>query len=261
MSARESGRLSGLSERPHGLPFRLAWLHGGLALFGVSLALLVRARLGLDPWDVLSQGIARQLGVRIGWVVDGLGAVVLLAWIPLRQRPGIGTVSNVILVGLVLNAALRVIPAPSALPGRVAMLAGAIGLNAVATGCYLGARLGPGPRDGLMTGLVARGYSLRVVRTAIELSVLAAGLALGGSVGPGTAAYAISIGALIHLVRPHLLLGTRENQPPERPPVADKPPEHTRRAGSGPVSPSPAGSGPGTRAPGRPRLPALNCPR
>ncbi|HMG62054.1 MAG TPA: hypothetical protein VK599_03825 [Streptosporangiaceae bacterium] len=127
------------------LPLRLAWLYAGLAAFGLSLALLVRARLGLDPWDVLSQGIARRTGIPIGWIVDIIGAVVLLAWIPLRQRPGVGTVSNVIGVGIVLNAALGVIPAPAALAWRAPMLAGAIVLNAVATACYLGARLGPGP--------------------------------------------------------------------------------------------------------------------
>ena len=113
------------------LPLRLAGLYAGLAAFGLSLALLVRARLGLDPWDVLSQGIARRTGIPIGWVVDIIGAVVLLAWIPLRQRPGVGTVSNVIGVGIVLNVALAVIPAPAALGWRLPMLAAAIALNAV----------------------------------------------------------------------------------------------------------------------------------
>jgi hypothetical protein len=188
------------------LPLRLAWLYAGLAGFGVSLALLVQARLGLDPWDVLSQGIARRTGIPIGWVVDIIGAAVLLAWIPLRQRPGVGTVSNVILVGIVLNAALGIIPAPATLAWRLPMLAAAIVLNAVATACYLGARLGPGPRDGLMTGIVARGHSLRTVRTAIELTVLVAGVALGGSAGIGTLAYALAIGPLVHLLLPRLTL-------------------------------------------------------
>jgi uncharacterized membrane protein YczE len=188
------------------LPLRLAWLYAGLAGFGVSLALLVQARLGLDPWDVLSQGIARRTGIPIGWVVDIIGAAVLLAWIPLRQRPGVGTVSNVILVGIVLNAALGIIPAPATLAWRLPMLAAAIVLNAVATACYLGARLGPGPRDGLMTGIVARGHSLRRVRTAIELTVLVAGVALGGSAGVGTVAYALAIGPLVHLLLPRLTL-------------------------------------------------------
>jgi uncharacterized membrane protein YczE len=188
------------------LPLRLAWLYAGLAGFGLSLGLLVRARLGLDPWDVLSQGIARSTGIPIGWVVDAIGAVVLLAWIPLRQRPGFGTVSNVILVGLVLNVALSIIPAPAALIPRLAMLTAAILLNAVSTACYLGARLGPGPRDGLMTGIVARGHSLRTVRTAIELTVLVAGVALGGSAGIGTLAYALAIGPLVHVLLPRLTL-------------------------------------------------------
>jgi uncharacterized membrane protein YczE len=190
------------------LPLRLAWLYAGLTAFGLSLGLLVRARLGLDPWDVLSQGIARRTGIPIGWVVDAIGAVVLLAWIPLRQRPGLGTVSNVILVGLVLNAALDLIPAPAGLIPRLLMLAAAIVLNAAATACYLGARLGPGPRDGLMTGLAARGHSLRTVRTAIELTVLVAGVALGGSAGIGTLAYALAIGPLVHLLLPRLTVRT-----------------------------------------------------
>jgi uncharacterized membrane protein YczE len=193
------------------LPLRLVWLYAGLTGFGLSLGLLVRARLGLDPWDVLSQGIARHTGIPIGWVVDAIGAVVLLAWIPLRQRPGFGTVSNVILVGLVLNAALGIIPAPAALIWRLPMLAAAIVLNAVSTACYLGARLGPGPRDGLMTGLVARGHSLRTVRTAIELTVLVAGVALGGSAGIGTLAYALSIGPLVHLLLPRLTLPAQDH--------------------------------------------------
>jgi uncharacterized membrane protein YczE len=201
------------------LPLRLLWLYAGLTAFGLSLGLLVRARLGLDPWDVLSQGIARRTGIPIGWIVDAIGAVVLLAWIPLRQRPGLGTVSNVILVGLVLNAALELIPAPAGLIPRLLMLAAAIVLNAVATACYLGARLGPGPRDGLMTGLVARGHSLRTVRTAIELTVLVAGVALGGSAGIGTLAYAMAIGPLVHLLLPRFTV--RAESPgaaPEPPP-------------------------------------------
>jgi uncharacterized membrane protein YczE len=168
--------------------------------------------LGLDPWDVLNQGIARHLGIQMGWVVDGVGALVLVAWIPLRQRPGFGTLSNVVVVGLVVNAALGVLPAPRGLLLRAAMLTSGIVLNGVATGCYIGAGLGPGPRDGLMTGLVARGHSLRVVRTAIELSVLAVGFALGGSVGVGTVAYALAIGPLVHIFLPRLGLAARDRR-------------------------------------------------
>lgn len=189
----------------HGLALtRLARLYLGLAGFGVSLALMVRARLGLGPWDVLHQGIARHLGVQLGWVTIGASALVLLAWIPLRQRPGFGTVSNAVLVGLVVNAALDVLPAPRALAWRAAWLAAGIGLNALATACYIGAGLGPGPRDGLMTGIAARGHSLRAVRTLIELSVLAIGIVLGGTVGVGTVAYALSIGPLTQRLLPRL---------------------------------------------------------
>jgi uncharacterized membrane protein YczE len=217
------------------LPLRLAWLYVGLAGFGLSLALLVQARLGLDPWDVLSQGIARRTGIPIGWVVDIIGAVVLLAWIPLRQRPGAGTVSNVIGVGIVLNVALGIIPAPAALAWRLPMLAAAIVLNAVATACYLGARLGPGPRDGLMTGIVARGHSLRTVRTAIELTVLVAGVALGGSAGIGTLAYALAIGPLVHLLLPRLTLQPRAPLATDGPAPDLPAPDH-----NAPAVPSPA---------------------
>lgn len=192
---------------------RLAYLYAGLAVFGISVALMVRARLGLDPWDVLHQAIARRLGVQIGWVVIAVSAAVLLAWIPLRQRPGLGTVSNAVLVGLVVNEALIFIPAPEHLPLRVTMLAAAIIGNGFATACYIGASLGPGPRDGLMTGLAARGHSIRLVRTAIEVSVLLGGIALGGSAGIGTLAYALSIGPLVHFFLPRLSLSDRQEQP------------------------------------------------
>ena len=188
-----------------GLPVaRLTRLYLGLACFGVSLALMVRARLGLGPWDLLHQGIARHLGVQLGWVTIGVSGLVLLAWIPLRQRPGLGTVSNAIIVGLVVNGALDVLPAPGSLTWRTAWLAAGIGLNGLATAGYIGAGFGPGPRDGLMTGIAARGYSLRVVRTLIELSALAIGAVLGGNVGIGTVAYALSIGPLTHVLLPRL---------------------------------------------------------
>src|SRR5215472_10888843 len=191
---------------------RLTRLYLGLASFGVSLALMVRARLGLGPWDVLHQGIAHHLGVQLGWVTIGVSGLVLVAWIPLRQRPGLGTVSNAVIVGLVVNGALDVLPAPGPLAWRVAWLAGGIGLNAVATACYIGAGLGPGPRDGLMTGLAARGHSLRVMRTLIELSVLTIGFGLGGTAGVGTLAYALSIGPLTHLLLPRLTVKTETRQ-------------------------------------------------
>jgi uncharacterized membrane protein YczE len=187
---------------------RLMNLYAGLILFGVSMALMIRARLGLDSWDVLHQGIARHSGLQFGWVVIAVGAVVLLLWIPLRQRPGVGTVSNVIVVGLAVDAALDVLPAPHAMWLRAMFLGGGIVANGVATGLYIGAGLGPGPRDGLMTGLAARGWSIRVARTGIELSVLAAGWLLGGNVGVGTVLYALAIGPLAHYFIPRLAVTT-----------------------------------------------------
>ena len=183
---------------------RLASLYGGLVLFGVSMALLVRSRLGLDPWDVLHQGLARRLDLPLGWVVIAVSVLVLLVWIPLRQRPGLGTVSNVVLVGLVVDVALPVLPGPSALAARSVFLVGGVVLNAVATALYIGARFGPGARDGLMTGLARRGHSIRLVRSLIEISVLLAGWLLGGTVGVGTLLYAASIGPLVHLLLPRL---------------------------------------------------------
>ena len=185
---------------------RLVNLYAGLVLFGVSIAFFVQARLGLDPWDVLHQGISERTGVRIGTVAIVVGLVVLLLWIPLRQRPGLGTLSNVLLVGLTLDLALVLLPEPGPMPLRFGFLVVAIVLNAVATGLYVGAGLGPGPRDGLMTGLAARGHSVRVVRTAIELTVLAAGWLLGGTVGVGTALFALTIGPLVHVLLPRLTI-------------------------------------------------------
>jgi uncharacterized membrane protein YczE len=183
---------------------RLVRLYLGLAAFGVSLALMVRADLGLGPWDVLHQGIARQLNVRLGWVTIAVSALVLLAWIGLRQRPGLGTVSNIVLVGLAVNVTLDLMPDVHALLVRIALLVAGVLLNAFATSLYIGADFGPGPRDGLMTGLAQRGYSIRAARTAIELSVFVLGYVLGGSVGVGTVVYTLSIGPLIHFVTPHL---------------------------------------------------------
>ncbi|MCU1363115.1 MAG: putative rane protein [Acidimicrobiaceae bacterium] len=192
--------------KPPGLLYRLVWLNTGLVGFGVGLGLLVRARLGLDPWDVLSQGLSRHLGLQIGWVVDVLGAVVLLAWIPLRQRPGLGTLLNIVVVGLAANATLDLVPFVPGLAWRVALMVSAVLLVAVATGGYIGAGLGPGPRDGLMTGIAARGHSIRVVRFSLEVSVLVIGYLLGGSVGVGTVVYAVCIGPLVHLTLPRLAL-------------------------------------------------------
>ena len=181
---------------------RVAQLLVGLWLFGASIALLVRADLGLDPWDVLHQGISRHAGVSIGLVVVLTSVVVLALWVPLRQRPGVGTLANVVLVGLSLDATLTALPAPTDLPLRVGFLVVGIVGNGVATGLYIGAGLGPGPRDGLMTGLAARGLSIRVARTVIEAAVLVVGWLLGGTVGVGTLAYALAIGPLAHVFIP-----------------------------------------------------------
>jgi len=181
---------------------RLAQLYVGLVLYGISASLLVLAGLGLDPWDVFHQGLSRTFGLAIGTWAIIVGVAVLLLWIPLRQRPGIGTVSNVILVGLTMNVVLGHVHAPHALAARIACLLCGVSLNGVATGAYIGAGLGPGPRDGLMTGLAARGLSIRVVRTGLEVTVLAIGWLLGGTVGVGTVVYALSIGPLAHVFIP-----------------------------------------------------------
>jgi uncharacterized membrane protein YczE len=181
---------------------RLLQLYGGLVLYGISSSLLVLAGLGLDPWDVFHQGLSRTFGLAIGTWAIIVGALVLLLWIPLRQRPGIGTASNVVLIGLTMNLVLGHVHAPHAMAARVACLLVGVFLNGVATGAYIGAGLGPGPRDGLMTGLAARGHSIRVVRTGLELTVLVTGWLLGGTVGVGTVVYALSIGPLAHVFIP-----------------------------------------------------------
>ncbi|HXR11482.1 MAG TPA: hypothetical protein VN770_04240 [Gaiellaceae bacterium] len=181
---------------------RLVQLYLGLGLYGVSSSLLVLAGLGLDPWNVFHQGLARHSGLAIGTWSILVGVVVLLLWIPLRQRPGIGTISNVVAIGAVMDLVLGTVSPPHALGWRIACLVAGTVLNGVATGAYIGAGLGPGPRDGLMTGLAARGHSIRVVRTGLELTVLATGWLLGGTVGVGTVVYAVSIGPLAHVFVP-----------------------------------------------------------
>ncbi len=189
---------------------RLPQLYAGLALYGVSMALMIRGNLGLDPWDVFHQGLAERMPLSFGTIVILVSLVVLLAWIPLRQRPGLGTVSNALLVGVAVDLALAVLPAPDPMAARIAFLVGGVVMNAVATAAYIGARLGPGPRDGLMTGLVGRtGGSVRVVRTSIEVVVLAIGWLLGGTVGVGTVVYALAIGPLVHVLLPRLTVPTR----------------------------------------------------
>ncbi|MBR8640679.1 hypothetical protein KEF29_18535 [Streptomyces tuirus] len=179
---------------------RLTQLYAGLALYGASSALLVRSGLGLEPWNVLHQGIAERTGLSIGVVLTIVGAVVLLAWIPLRQRPGLGTISNVLVIGAAMDATLALVPDAHGLAVRGTLMVAGIVLNGAATGLYIAARFGPGPRDGLMTGLhQLTGVSIRLVRTGIELTVVATGFALGGTVGVGTLLYAVSIGPLAQL--------------------------------------------------------------
>jgi uncharacterized membrane protein YczE len=182
------------------LPRRMTQLLVGLVLYGLSLAMMVESYLGLDPWDVLHDGLADRLPMSFGTVVILAGALVLLLWIPLRQMPGVGTVANVVVVGLASDAGLALLERPDSLLARGFLLGGGILLNALAGALYIGAQLGPGPRDGLMTGLVHRtGWSVRVVRTSLEVTVLAVGFVLGGTVGLGTALYALSIGPLLQL--------------------------------------------------------------
>jgi len=188
-------------------PRRLLQLYVGLALYGLSIALLARSALGLMPWSVLDQGISRTAGITLGASSIVVGVVVLLAWIPLRQRPGLGTVRNVLVIGLALDASLAVLPEVSSWPVRALLVVAGVVLDAVATGAYIGLRLGPGPRDGLMTGLVRRtGRSVRLVRTVLEVVVVLLGVVLGGTLGPATVAYALSIGPLVQVLLPRLVV-------------------------------------------------------
>lgn len=179
---------------------RSARLLLGLTLYGASVAMLIEAGLGTMPWSVLEVGLAGRLGADVGLVIVLVSFVVLLLWLPLRQRPGIGTVVNAVWVGPAATVTLHLLPSPGALVAQLSLAAAGVVLNGLATGLYIGARLGPGPRDGLMTGLHARtGWSLRLVRTGIEIAVVATGFALGGVVGVGTLMYALTIGPLAQL--------------------------------------------------------------
>lgn len=189
---------------------RVPQLFCGLVLYAVSMAMQIRSGLGLNPWDVLHEGLTRQTPLSFGLITGITGAVVLLLWIPLRQRPGVGTVANVVVIAAVVDVALALLPAPDALVARIALLVGGVVLNGVATAAYVGARLGPGPRDGLMTGLSARtGWSVRLVRTCIEVAVLACGWLLGGTVGLGTVLYALAIGPLTQAFLPLVVVRAR----------------------------------------------------
>lgn len=183
-----------------GMMIRLLKLFVGLWLYGTAMAAIVRAGLGNMPWDVFHQGIADHLGVSLGAVIIVVGVLVLLAWIPLRQRPGFGTVANVVVLGIAFDVMAPLFPERPALVIAVPMMLVGIVVNAFATVLYIGADMGPGPRDGLMTGLVARtGASVRVVRTSMEVAVVVAGFFLGGTFGVGTVLYAVGVGPLIQL--------------------------------------------------------------
>src|SRR6185312_1133624 len=189
------------------LPRRYTTLLIGLFLYGIAIAMMVQAAIGIAPWDVLSQGISIHTGIAFGWVTNLVGVVVLLLWFPIRQKPGIGTVLNVALIGPSAQLGLMTIPSPTILWEQILLFAGGLVLLAFATGLYLGARLGPGPRDGLMTGIHNRwGWKIWIVRASIELTVLVIGWLLGGNVGFGTLAFALLVGPLVHIAMPLLLI-------------------------------------------------------
>jgi uncharacterized membrane protein YczE len=196
---------------------RLPQLLVGIPVLGVGIAMTLQARLGVSPYDVLHQGIAAKTGRSVGTVVIVVGLVILVFWIPLRQRPGLGTVLNTLTVGLVIDLALHVVPEPEQLAARIPLLVAGIVITGLGMGLYIGAGLGPGPRDGLMTGVAAKGFPLWAVRTVLELAALAAGWILGGNVGIGTVAFAFGIGPLGHFFLAHLHL---ENAPADLAPGA-----------------------------------------
>jgi uncharacterized membrane protein YczE len=198
----------------------------GLVGYGATASMLVLAGLGLDPWDVFHQGLSRTFGLAIGtWAVIASVLVLVCGWTPLRQRPGVGTVLNAVIVGFVMDAILATVHAPHVLWARIALLVGGVIGNGFATGFYIGAGLGPGPRDGLSTGIAGRGYSMRVVRTTIEGTVLVTGFLLGGTVGIGTLLYATAIGPLTHLTIPALAIGRRRGRGAPETPGSPRPAE------------------------------------
>lgn len=223
-------------------PRRLVRLLIGLVLYGVADAMMIRAAIGVDPWTVFAQGVAHHSGLGIGLLTNVIGLLVLLLWIPLRQRPGLGTILNVLIVGPAIELGLWLIPSPTELWARILLFAGGLVLLAVASGIYIGARLGPGPRDGLMTGIHSRtGLPIWVGRTGVEATVLLIGWLLGGNVGLGTLAFALLIGPLCSITLPLLGAATRRER------VA------APEAGAGPGSVAVSGARPAPRASRRPR--------
>ena len=192
---------------------RLARCTFGLALFAVGISLQINANIGAPPWDVFHQGVSKQTEISIGKVIVMTGFILLLLWIPLKQKPGLGTILNALEIGLVADLALAIIPEPNNIFIRVVMAALGIVIVAVGTGFYIGSALGPGPRDGLMTGLAKRGIPIRIGRTAIEVTVLIVGLVLGGQVGVATFAFAFGVGPLVHFFLPRLAISSGNAQP------------------------------------------------
>lgn len=207
--ARQLASLTPLEQLRAGrLPRRLLQLFVGLSLYGASMALMIRGALGLDPWDVFHVGVSHHVPLSIGTIIVAVGVLVLLLWIPLRQWPGLGTVANAVWIGVATDITLALVPASSNVVVRfLEMSVGGVLLNGLAGALYIGAQLGPGPRDGLMTGIARRtGWSLRVVRTGIEVTVLAIGWLLGGGVGLGTVLYAVGIGPVVQHLLPYCIV-------------------------------------------------------
>ncbi|HYG92977.1 MAG TPA: hypothetical protein VD859_05250 [Nocardioides sp.] len=193
---------------------RLVQLYVGLVAYGASLAMMVRGDVGLAPWDVLHSGLIRHVPITLGQAVVVMSFVVLLLWIPLREIPGLGTISNALVVGLSADSTLWLLDPPSAMAARVGLMVGGVALCGLASALYIGAQLGRGPRDGLMTGLHRRtGLSLRLVRTLIEGAVVVIGLVLGGVLGIGTVVYALAIGPLTQLMLPWFLVDLPDPDP------------------------------------------------
>ncbi|MEP7332320.1 MAG: hypothetical protein ABI692_09555 [Terracoccus sp.] len=206
------------------LPRRLTQLMIGLMLYGLSMAMMIRGALGLDPWDVFHAGLASRVPLTFGQVTIIVGALVLLLWWPLRQWPGFGTIANVVVIGVAADVGLGLLSTPEAIWARGLLLAFGIVLNGLAGGLYIGSQLGPGPRDGLMTGFARRtGLSIRVVRTTIEVVVLVAGWVLGGPVGVGTVLYAVTIGPLVQFFLPRLTVPLESPRPTSDASVASAP--------------------------------------
>lgn len=184
---------------------RILQLLLGLPLYGAGGAFIIAAGQGVDPWTALAQGLSVRTGIGVGWVTNILGLLVLLLWIPLRQRPGAGTIANILVVGTAMQITLELVPGPPPGIAQLGMLIAGIVMVAVASGLYIGARLGPGPRDGLMTGLHGRlGMPVWAARASVELTVLTIGWMLGGTVGVGTVLFALTIGPLVHVALPLL---------------------------------------------------------